>query len=270
MSRAIVKAYIDLPWGQVHLRTVASGAAARWPVFLLHQSPLSSRNYEQLLPLLTGPCHPVALDTPGYGSSSPAPAHWEVEDYANAVWDAADALGWPGQAVLFGRATGAVFALQAALSRPDRVRCLILHGMPVYTDAERAHRMAHFAPPLPLQADGSHLQRIWDRIQGEYPWIDPALATHLAADFLAAGPDFAQSYRAIWRYDLAHHARAGTGCPTLLLGGSADRIAFMHARAVALLPNAESLVLNGATDFVAEQAPVQLARPVQDFIARHC
>jgi pimeloyl-ACP methyl ester carboxylesterase len=57
--------------------------------------------------------------------------------------------------------------------------------------------------------------------------------------------------------------------PVMLLGGSADRIAFMHARAVALLPQAQAVWLEGATDFVAEQEPVLFARHLNGFMAAH-
>jgi pimeloyl-ACP methyl ester carboxylesterase len=260
----VAKGYSELPWGQVHFRTV--NAAPALPVMLLlHQSPLSSRNYEALLPLLAGHARPYALDTPGYGASSAAPERWEVADYAAALWDCADRLG-AGKVILFGRATGAVFALEAAMSYPERVKCLVLHGLPVYSAAEREDRMARFASPIPSQSDGSHLQAIWQRIRGEYPWIGPELATHLARDFLAAGADFAQAYRAIWRYDLRAQLRGGVAVPTLLIGGTRDRIAFMHERAVALLPKARAVVLDGATDFVAEQEPARFARCLIDFI----
>jgi pimeloyl-ACP methyl ester carboxylesterase len=267
MPPPITKGYIDLAWGQVHYRTVRPATAGPAMV-LLHQSPLSSRNYEQLLPLLAHQGRPYAIDTPGYGASSPVPEHWEVSDYARVVWDVADALG-VDRIALFGRATGAVFALEAALSQPQRVSCLVLHGMPVYTDAERADRMANFAPPFPMDEDGAHLRGIWNRIRGEYPWIGPELATHFTRDFLAAGADFARSYRAIWRYDLPRRAGGNLRLPTLLVGGSADRIAFMHARAVALLPQAESVLLDGATDFVAEQDPALFAGHLRAFVARH-
>jgi pimeloyl-ACP methyl ester carboxylesterase len=235
---------------------------------MLHQSPLSSRNYEAVLPLLAGHCRPVALDTPGYGSSSAVPEDWTVADYAQVVWDVADRLA-AERVFVFGRATGAVFALEAALAQPQRVQGLVLHGMPVYTDAERTDRMRNFAPPFPAAADGTHLTGIWQRIHNEYPWIGPELATHFTHDFLSAGPDFARSYRAIWRYDLPQRVAGGSDLPTLLLAGSADRIAFMHARAVALLPRAQAVWLEGATDFVAEQEPALFARQLTDFMAAH-
>lgn len=268
MSGSVVKGYFDLPWGQVHYRSVQSTGDAP-PLLMLHQSPLSSRNYERLLPLLTGQCRPVALDTPGYGESSPVPESWEVADYAAMVWQVADLLG-AERIFLFGRATGAVFALAAALAQPQRVRGLVLHGMPVYTDAERAERMAVFAPPFVPQADGSHLQGIWKRIHNEYPWIGPELATRFVRDFLSAGPDFARSYRAIWRYDLPAQVRGrALGSPTLLVGGGRDRIGYMHARAVALLPAAEAVFLEEATDFVAEQDAALLGGYLNRFMERH-
>jgi haloalkane dehalogenase len=162
-----------------------------------------------------------------------------------------------------------VFAMEAALSRPHRVHCLMLHGMPVYTDQERMDRAANYAPAFTMASDGSHLQAIWSRINSEYPWIGPELATFLARDFLQAGVDFARSYRAIWRYDLPGHVRGNLQVPTLLVGGGADRIAFMHARAVALIPSAEAVFLEQATDFVAEQDPELFARHLNAFIARH-
>jgi pimeloyl-ACP methyl ester carboxylesterase len=265
------RGYLDLPWGQVHYRT--ADAAADLPVMiLLHQSPLSARNYDRALPLLAAACRPFALDTPGYGGSDAAPAEWpaewQVHDYVAWVAACADALG-AQHFHLFGRATGALLAAATALRHRARLHTLVLHGLPVYTDAERADRLAGFAPPYRPAEDGSHLAWIWSRIRGEYPGIDPTLATQFVRDYLAAGSDFAASYRAIWRYDLRAAAAGGIAVPTLLIGGTRDRIAAMHPRAQALLPNAEAVILDGATDFVAEQEPERFVRCVTDFIARY-
>jgi hypothetical protein len=43
----------------------------------------------------------------------------------------------------------------------------------------------------------------------------------------------------------------------------------MHARAVALLPRAQAVWLEGATDFVAEQSPALFAGQLNDFMATH-
>jgi pimeloyl-ACP methyl ester carboxylesterase len=253
MTASIRRAYLDFPWGQVHVRRNAAPDDAPL-LLLLHQSPLSSRNYERLLPLLAPSFRAVAIDTPGYGGSDCPPGVWEVADYARLVLDIAARLG-TDSFHLFARATGTVFAVAAALAAPHRVQSLLLHGLPVYSDAERADRLAGFAPPFQPSDDGAHLTWIWRRIHDEYPWIDAELATAFTRDYLATSGDFATAYRAIWRHDLRAALSSDLAMPTFLIGGTRDRIRFMHERAVALLPYAEAVMLEGATDFVAEQEP---------------
>lgn len=247
----------DMPWGGLAARTV--DASGELPVLLLlHQSPLSAKNYDALLPHLASWCRPYALDTPGYGGSDPPPGQWEVADYADAVLRVADALQAP-RFLLFGRATGAVFAVEAALRFGDRVARLALHGLPVYTADERAQRLANFAPAYVPDPAGSHLAWIWARIMGEYPNLEPDLATRFVGDYLAAGRDFATAYRAIFRHDLRARVAGERLPPTLLIGGGRDRVGFMHDRAVALLSEATSLFLPEADDFVAERDPADFA-----------
>lgn len=265
MSGVVTCGVAPLPAGRVHFRTVA-GTEDRPLLLLLHQSPLSSRRYEQLLPHLAPLVRPVALDTPGYGESDPPAIEWQVPDYGRMLFELADWLG-AGPMILFGRATGSVFALDAAAAQPERVRGLVLHGLPVYTEDEKRDRLAAFAPPYELAASGEHLAWIWRRIQGEYPWAPPALVTDLLHDYLSAGPDFAAAYRSIWRYDAAP-ALAALRAPTLLVGGGADRIGYMFERARARLPQADTALLPDATDFVAEQQPAAFARVLLDFLTR--
>ena len=169
----IRRGYLDFAWGQVHMR-MAEADPALPLLLLLHQSPLSARNYDRLLPLLTPVCRPVAIDTPGYGGSDLPERQWEVADYAAHVLAIADRLG-ASRFHLFARATGTVFALATALAAPARLHSLALHGMPVYTAEERADRLAQFAPPFAPRDDGGHLAWIWQRIHTEYPWIEEQL-----------------------------------------------------------------------------------------------
>ena len=260
------RGYLDLPWGQVHHRH--AGEVGQPTLLILHQSPLSSATYDAAIGALAARgIRAVAVDTPGFGLSDHPPGEWSVEDYANAFWAVADRLSDGPEVNLFGRATGAVFAFAMACTRPAAVRRLVLHGLPVYSAAEKADRLKTFAPPWTFSADGSHLDWIWRRIQGEYPGLDPVLSTSFVADYLAAGTDFAAGYRAIWRYRLDATALP-EDLPILLLGGSRDRISFMHERAVRLLPRAEAVWLEGATDFVAEENPKLFAKTLGEFLSR--
>lgn len=249
----------------IRYRTIRREESTQLPsLVMLHQSPLSSRRFIRLLPHLADFCTPYALDSPGYGESQSLGAHWTVEEYARIVIDFAGSL--PSEtSFLFGRATGSVFAAHAA-SRPSQpFRGVILHGLPVYTDEEKKDRLASFAPPYVVDDAGGHLGWIWDRIHSEYPWIGAELATSLVADYLDAGPDFASAYRSIWQTDLKSAARSLT-IPVLLLGGERDRLKFMFARACQLLPQAKSILIPEATDFVAEQEPLVFSSILRDFI----
>lgn len=250
---------VSVGGSSVHLRTVTpSGGVAPDvpPLVLVHQSPLSSRRFAPLLERLGVWTTALAPDTPGYGDSPPLATETSVEDLAAALWVAVDQLvGGPVR--VLGRATGAVLAAELAASRPERVQHLVLHGVPLYTPEESASRLAGFAPPYVPDAAGSHLAWIWDRVQGEYPWAPPELVTSFVADYLAAGPDFATAYRAMWRYDLDAALRVieSAGVRTTLLAGGRDRIGYMHERARARITWADEHILPEATDFVAEQDP---------------
>jgi hypothetical protein len=61
----VIKAYMPMDWGQLHYRTVPADPALPL-LIMLHQSPLSSRKYEAVLPLLdkefgANPSSPNAL-----------------------------------------------------------------------------------------------------------------------------------------------------------------------------------------------------------------
>jgi pimeloyl-ACP methyl ester carboxylesterase len=222
--------------------------------------------FAPLLPVLANAVRPVAIDTPGYGASDKPPSEWEVGDYAEAALAVAGRLD-DRPFHLFGRATGALVAAEVALRRPDRLLSLTLFGLPVYEAAERERLLDGYAPPYVLAEDGAHLAWIWQRIRHEYPWMDAALATRCVADYLAAGPDFAAAYRAMWRYDAGRLAR-GWDVPTLLVHGGRDRLAEMRPRARALLPQAAEAFFPDATNFLAEQDPAALAAALLPFLAR--
>ena len=264
MSGVVTCGVATLPHGRVHYRTVSGGAPDRPLLLMAHQSPLSSRRYLRLLPHLADLVRPVAVDTPGYGESDPPDAEWEVSDYSAVLLALADRFE-AETVLLFGRATGSVYALDAAARAPERVAALVLHGLPVYTEEEKRDRLASFAPPYRLDTDGGHLAWIWQRVRGEYPWAPPELVTEFVRDYLSAGPDFAGGYRSIWRYDIGP-AVERLRVPTLLIGGSADRIRHMHERACRLFPEARVVWLEGATDFVAEQEPERFAGVLRNFL----
>ena len=110
--------------------------------------------------------------------------------------------------------------------------------------------------------------RLWERILGQYPYLEPNEVQWHVERYLAAGPDIARAYRAIWRYDLAA-AVARLRAPVLLLGGTRDRVVGWFEDARRLLPDAEWELFEGATDFVADDDPEQFVGRLRRFLGAY-
>ena len=161
------RAYFECRHGQLHVRTAfpsTGGFDERTPLICLHQSPLSSRSFEALLPELGSDRSVYALDTPGYGESDPPAvraAPPTIADYAAVVGDFLDALRLREVDVL-GHQAGAAIAAELAIARSSQLRRLVLVSLPVHTAPERDAFDAQ-PWPFPPAEDGSHALREWQR-----------------------------------------------------------------------------------------------------------
>ena len=126
------RAFADTPGGQIHYRTAGSGR----PVLLLHQTPRSSDEYRDVIPLLARDFRAIAMDTIGYGDSYRPAWTCGIEDYAAGARDLLDALG-VARAAVVGHHTGAVIAMELAAAWPERVERLVLSASPYIDAAER-------------------------------------------------------------------------------------------------------------------------------------
>ena len=207
------RAHVVTRHGLVHLRHAGSGP----PVVLLHDSPRSSRLHEPLLAALSGRFTLIALDTPGYGNSTPLEtgSRLAIEDFADALAETLDALSL-GPCPVYGFHTSSKIALALAHRHPARVSRLILEGLslPAAPTAEAfiERYMQVFAPC----ADGSHLVRQWSKIRDMhrfFPWFDLRAATRMpvdlpdpdhlhrySLDLFSAGEHFPDAYAAAMRY----------------------------------------------------------------------
>ena len=267
-DKAIVRrGFLDLPCGASALQIRGRRSPASLPVHS-PSIPALVADYVRLLPLLAGTVRAFGLDMPGYGASdAPPEEEWAVKAYAGFLFAVADKLG-ASRFHLFGRATGALVAASAARTRPERFLSLTLHGLPLYTAEEGRSLLAGYAPPYRLDEGGSHLA--WN-LGSDQARVSLDGCCHGDADrrgFLAAGPDFAASYRAMWRYDV-RKLNGGWTVSTLLIHGGRDRIAEMRPRAQALLPDAQEVFFDQATNFIAEQEPERFAACLLPFLEAH-
>jgi pimeloyl-ACP methyl ester carboxylesterase len=154
-STPIRRGYFDGPTGQVHYRRCRIEGGE--PLLLMHQSPLSSTQFEAVMPALAASGFDVlATDMPGFGMSDVAPEGATLEDFASIISAGFAAMGWRSAAIV-GHHTGAVLASVFAAAHPAAVKKLVLNGFPLLGKAERDHFATFYFGPKEPKADGTHL-----------------------------------------------------------------------------------------------------------------
>jgi len=147
-------------FGQIHYRIARpDGDSDRTPLLCFHMSPNSGRIYETFLGHIGTDRVAVAPDTPGFGDSDPPAEQPGIEDYAAAMGDLIDALGFDAVNVM-GYHTGSETCVELALQRPGQVRRLVLVSAPIFTPQELAEHRVHYGH-TELSKDGSHLAEKW-------------------------------------------------------------------------------------------------------------
>lgn len=157
------RAYLSGPFGQLHIR-IAEPLQRRGkrlpPLLLFHQTPLSGRMFERLLPHLADGRVAIAVDTPGYGESDRPASRPTLAGYGDAIL-AALAPAYGRRFDLLGYHTGAAIAVDLAARRRE-VRRLVLVSMPLFGAAQRAALLAQLNEGKePFAADGTHLLGQW-------------------------------------------------------------------------------------------------------------
>ena len=155
----IRRGYVDAWSGQVHYRAAGALGQGKRPLICFHPSLASGVNFLALMANMGRDRFIVAPDTPGYGLSDPPPAQPTVADYAHAMADVVDRLGFKDFDVL-GAHTGSKTAIELARLRPAQVKHVVLIAAPIYTPEAIAElrRRNRLDPP---DETGEFLTRAW-------------------------------------------------------------------------------------------------------------
>ena len=261
----VFRAYADVAGLQLHYRW--AGGRELPALLLLHQSPSTSAMYIPLMARLADRFHLVAPDTPGFGNSDSLPgevAAVSIADYAGAMHALVETLGL-APCYLFGHHTGAAIAVQLAHDFPGTARAMALSGPPLLSE-ELQQALPARAAPIPLAADGSHLQAMWQRLREKDPDAAPELLQRELHSAFSCGAAYQASYRAVCRQDFAGQL-PGIGCPVLVYAGDADPLYGAVAPTAGLLPRGVATTLpGGGRTYVCErQADIIAARLAEFF-----
>jgi pimeloyl-ACP methyl ester carboxylesterase len=258
----ILRGYVTTPEGQIHYHSGGDG----FPLVLLHQNPSSARMWEAVLPGFVARGRQVwAFDTPGYGESDLPPAKPDLPYYARRIVEACDILGLQ-QFDALGHHTGALIAGIIAADYPGRVRKYVPVGYPLLRDDLRAG-LAN-AKPGTFSIDGAELADYMAGIRflgGR--WLTPHVARRCLIEKLQAGDTWNWAYHAVAAYDDAALARR-IAVPTLIVVGRGDPICPDSERAATVIPGAELAVIEDGGVNVADDAPEEFVRIVDEFLAR--
>jgi len=255
------KAYADIPEGQVHYQTDGSGEN----LLLLHQTPLSSDEYADMMPFLAKGCRVIAMDTLGHGSSDNPPREYELEDFARNVISFLDAIG-VGKASIVGHHTGAVIAVEVAAAYPERVDKLVLSGLPVIGLAEwQAFLSQPMSRDFPMTEDGQFLTMTWEKYLSLSPGYSPELWFKPFIIALKARTRPYDVHYAVGRYDVKAHL-GSIQSPTLLVSGSGDMFIDQLESTRSMIPRCVTRVIEGGDLFVCFEKPQEFAQAILDFM----
>lgn len=271
MTAALRRAFADLAHGQIHYRTIGSGV----PLLMLHASPGSSKQLQALIGTFADDARVIAPDTPGNGDSVPLPLEApEITDLARAFRDLLDALELD-RVQLYGSHTGAAIAAELAILAPERVDRVVLDGVQVLSEEERAEVLARYAHPFTPDLEGSYLTRVFQFCRDQYlfyPWYNrtregqrigglpkPEDLHNWVVEVLKAKESYHLNYRAAFRWRAPERLPLVTR-PTLVLAAENDPLADETRDVTPALPDGRFVPLPrfDAPDFAARRKAAML------------
>ena len=232
------RTFVDGRFGQIHCRVAAPESPTRLPLVCLHMSPKSGRSYHDILPHLAKERVVIAPDYPGHGESDKPPAepHVSVADFADAAWQAVEAL-CPGRVHMLGYHTGSMVAVEAATARPADVVSVVNISAPLFTSEELASLGAFFEP-IPIDEAGNRFRIMWERV---LEYRGPGMTLQMAADSFAenlrAGDDYEWGHRAAFAYGETYHDRLAALTQPVFVMNPRDDCYDVSKRADSLLRN---------------------------------
>jgi len=261
------KGYVDTPMGQAHYRDIGP-RGAKVPLLLIHQAWMSMIEYAQIQDELAKLGYrSIAVDTPGYGLSDPAPGQPTIGDLAENLVPVLDALHVK-TVIIVGHHTGSLIAASFAAHHPDRVTAVVLHGNPYFTREESEKALAQPDYDRTPRPDGGNFSQFftYDVPGDPHPPTPEVLRARdwMLLSMYMMGPDI--GHWAVYHYDMTADAKA-IRAPTLILTDAHDGIHYMDDRLLKLRPDFKYEVFSNYTGIQMMVEPKRWAEMVGDYVA---
>lgn len=264
MATPIERGFVRIKEGQVHYRVVGDPQTGARPLVMIHASPASAYNLQPLMRALSDlrdqPLY--APDTLGNGDS--CKAQMDVPDiayYADAVARQLDALGID-EADVYGTHTGGSIAMDLAIQQPKRVRRVVIDGVGLYSEEEKADMLANYTPEIEPDYEGSQLNWTWHFVRDQsffFPWYkrdvehqrkagisNPDALHNVVVEVLKSVTSYHHAYRAAFRYPKKERLSLITQ-PVLMIYETSDPLYKYKDEALAAVKNCtEGALLEGS------------------------
>lgn len=267
---AIERAFVDGPYGQVHVRIAQPGVESdKAPLVLFHPSPYSSDYFVPFMHRLAKDRMVIAIDTPGYGDSDRPPAPATIAEYAASAREALEGLGFSSsgdkQIDVLGYHTGGLIATELAIMEPALVRRLVLPGLPFFVGEERRKTYEENVKPETLHEDGEHLAAKWEFASGALGvGLELSRAQEHFNDMMQCQPYCWWSYHGVFSYE-SDVQFPKIKQPVLLISydGSLEE---ETKAARAFIETAEHVHIDGVTKGAFDVAVDKLAKQTKKFL----
>lgn len=254
MATNIERGFVRIKEGQVHYRAVGNPSGDKRPLVMIHASPASAYNLQPLMRALGGlrdqPLY--APDTLGNGDS--CKAQMEVPDiayYADAVGRQLDALGID-EVDIYGTHTGGSIAMDLAIQQPERIRRVIIDGVGLYSDDEKADMLANYTAEIEPDYEGTQINWAWHFVRDQnffFPWYkrdvehqrkagisNPDALHDVVVEVLKSVTSYHHAYRAAFRYPKKERLGLVTQ-PVLMIYETSDPLYKYKDEALAAVKN---------------------------------
>jgi pimeloyl-ACP methyl ester carboxylesterase len=236
------------------------GDPAATPLVLLEGMGGDIPGWRRNLPTLARHHLVVAYDFRGNGRSTAPAGAMSMETFARDTVALLGALGLP-DAHLYGMSMGGMVALELALTRPTRVRSLVLAA--THAGARRATRVD---PPRTVPKDAPYLALYSERFARDHPDQVEEDVRVGRRQPQASGVRRRQR-EAVDGWD-AWDRLGAVSCPTLVLHGTEDAVISVRnaERLAASIPGARLVRLEGAGHLYHAEQPQAADRAVVSFL----
>jgi pimeloyl-ACP methyl ester carboxylesterase len=269
MSQRIKRAFLDTEDGQILYRIGGEGE----PILLLHMTPRTSDEFQELMPILAAKRLVIAMDLMGLGDSDKPPRVYSVADYAKTAIALLDELGI-NKTSIFGSVTGGYIAGEIAAAYPNRVEKLILCNVHGFDEEETNKILKRYSQGFQIQEDGSHLMERW---LARVNYVGQGELNHRCVlDDLKAFNSPVYPGIAVANYCLSAKERfRDIKCPTLILSGEKaleplEKVGLAKAENQSwlqeVIPHSQTVELEGGTLWMVNQMSEEVLKVVVDFL----